>query len=264
MLRQSLVLTGLSALLSIAACAPKTPPAGSEAAPASEAGPAAPAVDQAIRKALAERLKQLPPIDEVRGTAIPGLFEVRFGTSQILYTDATGRYIVEGALIDVQSMVNLTEARLDSLTAVKFDEMPLKDALVYRQGDGSRRLAVFADPNCGYCKRFERDLMALPNVTLYTFVMPILGADSVTKSRNIWCSADPAKAWRDWMIDGKAAAEAPAACDANALVRNAEFGRRHRIQATPGLVFADGSRKSGAMSAKQLEALLTAVAAKKS
>jgi thiol:disulfide interchange protein DsbC len=261
-----LAVTLLAGLLG--GCAPRSEGTVAAAGPtqaASAGGAPAPAGDdKAIRQALAERLKQLPPIDEVRTTVIPGLYEVRFGQSQILYTDVSARYIIEGALIDVQTMTNLTEARLDALTAVRFDELPLKDALVYRQGDGSRKLAVFGDPNCGYCKRFERDLMALPNVTIYTFVMPILGADSVVKSRNIWCAADPAQAWRDWMLQGKAAPEAGASCDASALVRNAEFGRKHRIQATPGMVLADGSRKSGAVPLPQLEALLAAVAAKKS
>lgn len=245
-----------------------TPGAGADAAAkpsgkaAAEAGPASAAEEQAIRKALAAKLERLPPIDEVRRTAIAGLFEVRFGGTQILYTDAGGRYIVEGALIDTQDMVNLTEARLDALTAIDFGKLPLKDALVYKQGDGSRKLAVFGDPNCGYCKRFERDLMALPNVTIYTFVMPILGSDSVAKARNIWCTADPAKAWRAWMIDDKAAPPAAAGCDATALVRNAELGRKHRIQATPGVVFADGTRRSGAMPLPQLEKLLAAMAGK--
>lgn len=226
--------------------------------------PASAADEKTIRAALGEKLKDLPAIDEVRKTAIVGLFEVRFGGSNILYTDAQGRYVVEGALIDTRTMSNLTEARLEALTAVAFDKLPLKDALVFKQGDGSRRLAVFGDPNCGYCKRFERELMALPNVTLYTFVMPILGADSTVKARNIWCAAEPAKAWRAWMLDGVAAPGASADCDAAALVRNAEFGRKHRINATPGVVFADGSKRSGAMSVQQMEALIAVAAAKKS
>lgn len=261
------LLLGWLLVASLPACTRELPADKGSDRPATKGGdpqarPAGAAEDQAIRRMLAEKLKEAPPVDEIRTTSIPGLFEVRFGTSQILYTDATGRYLIEGSLIDLQTMSNLTEARLDALTAVDFAKLPLKDAVVYKQGDGSRKLAVFADPNCGYCRRFERDLMALPNVTLYTFIMPILGADSVAKARNIWCTGDPAKAWRGWMIDGVAAAPAGASCDASALSRNAEFGRKHRINATPGLIFSDGSKRSGAMSTQQVEAMLAAVARK--
>jgi thiol:disulfide interchange protein DsbC len=148
---------------------------------------------------------------------------------------------------------------------VPFAALPLKDALVVRQGDGSRRLAVFADPNCGYCKRFERDLLAVQNVTIYTFLMPILGSDSVAKSRDIWCAADGMKAWRAWMIDGQVPARvAPGtACDAAALERNVAFGRKHRINGTPAVLFEDGTRRPGAISARSVEQLLAAAAGKK-
>lgn len=261
----------LAALLLLSACSKTHPPA--EAATAATAaaatavaeGPAPAATDAAIRKNLAEALPKLPKIDEVRTTPVPGLFEVRFGGTEIIYTDVSGRYVVQGSLIDAKTMANLTEERIERLTAVAFNDLPLKDAIVFKQGDGSRRLAVFADPNCGYCKRFERDLLSVQNVTIYTFLMPILGPDSNAKSRDIWCAADAGKAWRGWMIDGVAPAKAPAAsnCDAAALERNVALGRKHRINGTPALVFEDGTRKPGALPAKAVESLL-ASAAKKS
>ena len=136
-----------------------------------------------IRKNLAERIPKLPKIDEVNKTPIAGVFEVRYGGTEIMYTDAEGRYIFEGSMIDTRTMANLTEQRIDKLTAIDFSTLPLKDALVIKQGTGARRLAVFVDPNCGYCKRFERDLLTVKDVTVYTFLMPILGPESTVRSK---------------------------------------------------------------------------------
>lgn len=220
------------------------------------AAPAA-ADEAAIRKNLAERLPNLPKIDEVSKTPIPGLFEVRLGT-EILYADESGNHIVQGAIIDTRSKTDLTEARVNKLTAIDFASLPLKNAVVIKQGSGARKLVVFADPNCGYCKRLERDLVALKDVTIYNFIYPILGPDSVAKSRDIWCAKDPAKAWRDWMVDGRLASKAAASCDTSALDANAELGRKYRVQGTPAVVFEDGTRAPGAIPTAQIEARMAA------
>lgn len=221
------------------------------------------AQEAAIRKALGERLPQLPKIDEISRTPIAGLFEVRYGGTNLLYSDERGDFIlVNGSMLDTKTRVDLTEARMDKLLAVDFEKLPLKDAMVVRQGNGSRRLAVFADPNCGYCKRFERDLLTLKDVTIYTFLIPILGPDSNAKSRDIWCSKDAQRAWRAWMVDGLAPIKAPAGCDAAALDRNLAFSQAHRINGTPALFFEDGTRRPGALSADAVDKLLANAARK--
>lgn len=218
---------------------------------------AAVADEAAIRKNLLERLPQVGRIDEVSKSPVPGLFEVRVGTD-IFYTDAEGNYLIEGQVLDLRQRRNLTEERQQKLLAINFRELPLKDAFTIVRGDGKRRLAVFQDPNCGYCKKFERDLQKVDNVTIHMFLYPVLGLDSVTKSRNIWCSKDRAKAWQDWMIRDVAAPAAPSpGCDTTALERNRDFGRKHQISGTPTLLFADGRRVPGAISAAQLEKLLS-------
>ena len=209
--------------------------------------------EAAIRKNLAQRLPDLPKIDEVSKTPMPGLWEVRIGTD-LLYSDAEGTYVIEGgSLIDSRNRLNLTQQRVAKLTAIRFEDLPLKDAMVIKQGNGSRKLAVFGDPNCGYCKRLERDLQALKDVTIYTFVYPVLGADSDVRSRAIWCTKDAMASWRRWMIDGVAPLRAMGECDTGAIERNVAFGRKHRINGTPALVFEDGVRVPGAMSAADLE-----------
>ena len=225
------------------------------------ASPAA-AQEAAIRKALTERLPNLPKIDEITRSPIPGLFEVRMGT-EILYSDEQGNFLVSGDLIDTRTRANLTKERIDKLTAIDFSKLPLKDAIVFRQGNGARKMAVFVDPNCGYCKRFERDVASIKNVTVYTFLYPILGPDSTAKSRDIWCAKDPAKAWRDWMLANTLPpTTADAKCDASALTRNTELGRKHRVQGTPAAVFEDGSRAPGAVPAEEIEKRLAATSGK--
>ncbi|MGC4078267.1 MAG: DsbC family protein [Rubrivivax sp.] len=220
------------------------------------------AQEAAIRKALAERLPTMPKIDEVRPSPIPGLYEVRYGGTEILYADAKGKYIVQGSILDTKTLTNLTEARLDRLNAIDFAKLPFKDAITLRQGSGKRQMAVFVDPNCGYCKRFERDIAGLKDVTIHTFLMPILGPDSNVKSRDIWCNKDQAKTWRAWMLDGVVPPKAMGACDADALARNVALGQRYRINGTPGVVFEDGTRKPGAIPLDQVEKLLAAASKK--
>ena len=178
----------------------------------------------------------------------------------IYYTDAQANYLIEGNLIDTRSKRNLTEERVDKLTAIKFEALPLKDAFVVVRGKGERKLAVFEDPNCGYCKRFERDLQKVDNVTIYMFLFPVLGADSMEKSKAIWCAKDRGAAWLDWMLREQAASAAPASCDAGAVVRNAELGRKHKITGTPTLIFSNSTRVPGAIDNKRVEQLLAQAA----
>ena len=213
------------------------------------------AQEATIRKNLAERIPQLPKIDEVVKSPMPGLFEIRVNGSEIYYTDAEANFLLQGNLIDTKLRRNLTEERIDKLTAISFDSLPLKDAFTLVRGNGKRKLAVFEDPNCGYCKRFERDLQKVDNVTVYLFLYPILSADSIDKSKNIWCAKDKAKAWQDWMVRDKPAAVAH--CDSSAIERNVELGRKHKITGTPTLLFVDGSRVPGAIASAEIEKRLT-------
>ena len=206
--------------------------------------------ESAIRKSLAERIPQFEKIDEIQATAMPGLYEVRIGTD-LFYTDAKGNYLIQGELFDTKARRNLTEDRITKLTAVDFAALPLKDAVTIVRGDGKRKLAVFEDPNCGYCKRFERDLQNVDNVTIYLFLYPILSPDSVEKSRNIWCAKDRVAAWQDYMVRDKT--PAPAACDTSALQRNLAFGKKYKITGTPTLIFTNGARVPGAIGAQDVE-----------
>ncbi len=217
------------------------------------------AQEATIRKNLAERIPQLTKIDEVSKSPMAGLYEIRVNGTDIFYTDAEGNFLIQGNLIDTRARRNLTEERVDKLSAISFDALPIKDAFTIVRGNGKRKMAVFEDPNCGYCKRFERDMQKVDNVTIHMFLYPILGADSVEKSKNIWCAKDPAKAWLDHMVrDQAVGATSAAGCDVAAITRNVELGRKHKVNGTPTLVFADGTRVPGAVSAAQVEKYLGA------
>ena len=213
------------------------------------------AQEATIRKNLAERIVQLEKIDEVSKAPIPGLFEVRVNGTDIYYTDAEANYLIHGSLIDTRQRRNLTDERIEKLTAISFDSLPVKDAFTIVRGNGKRKLAVFEDPNCGYCKRFEKDLQKVNNVTIHMFLYPILGAESLEKSKNLWCAKDKTKAWQDWML--RDVVPAAASCDSAALTRNVDLGRKYKITGTPTLIFADGGRVPGAIGAEQIEKRLT-------
>jgi thiol:disulfide interchange protein DsbC len=212
------------------------------------------AQEATIRKTLAERYPNLPKIDEISKTPVPGLYEIRFNHSDIMYADEQGNFLIQGNLIDTRNKVDLTEERQAKLTEIEFKDLPLKDSFTIVRGNGKRKVAVFEDPNCGYCKRFERDLTKIDNVTVHVFLYPILSQDSADKSRNIWCAKDKGKAFLDWMT--KDIPPPAATCDAAVLARNVEFGKKARITGTPTLIFANGTRVPGAVGADRVEKLL--------
>ncbi|NBW26269.1 MAG: DsbC family protein [Betaproteobacteria bacterium] len=214
------------------------------------------AQEAAIRQALGQRLPQLKVIDEIKPSGVGGLFEVRVNGSEIYYTDAKGDFLIDGQIIDTKTRRNLTEERIAKLTAIPFDSLPIKDAFTLVRGNGQRKMAVFEDPNCGYCKRFERDLQKVDNVTVYLFLYPVLGPDSLKKSHDIWCAKDRAVAWQDWMLRDQPAAPASAMCDTAAVARNVELGRKYKITGTPTLLFVNGLRIPGAVDNARVEQAL--------
>ena len=214
------------------------------------------AQEAVIRQALTQRLPQLKWIDEIKPAGVSGLFEVRVNGSEIYYTDAKGDFLIDGQIIETKTRRNITEDRIAKLTAIPFDSLPIKDAFTLVRGNGQRKMAVFEDPNCGYCKRFERDLQKVDNVTVYLFLYPVLGPDSLKKSHDIWCAKDRAVAWQDWMLREQAAGAANAACDTAAVARNVELGRKYKITGTPTLLFVNGARIPGAIDNARVEQAL--------
>lgn len=220
----------------------------SHAAPAGADDPAAsdPRA-QAVRKRFAERF-DATPVTGVRSTPY-GLFEVQIG-SDIVYTDEKVSFVLDGTLIDAKTRTDVTRERLEALSKVPFDQLPFELSFKQVRGDGSRKIAIFEDPNCGYCKQLRQSLRGIDNLTIYTFPFPILTADSTVKVRNIWCAPDRGAAWDAWMLEGKAPPDGT--CDVP-VEQMLALGHRLMVRGTPGIFFADGSRVGGAIPAEEIE-----------
>jgi thiol:disulfide interchange protein DsbC len=209
-------------------------------------------VEATIKKTIAPKLGANVKVESVKKSGIMGLYEVIVG-DEVFYTDEKAQYLVAGTIFDLNNSKNLTQARLDALHTVKFADLPFELAFKQVKGNGKRVVAVFEDPNCGYCKRLRHELQHVDNITIYTFMYDILSDDSEIKSRNIWCSANPAKTWNDWMVDGKEAPVAPESCKFDPHDKIIALGKQLHIVGTPAVFFTDGSRSPGFVSAAALE-----------
>lgn len=217
------------------------------------------AEESVIRKELPKNVPQIKEVDRVATTPIAGLFEVTFNGGEVVYTDAKASYLFQGALIDVKNKRNLTQEYVAKLRVVDFAMLPIADAITIVRGNGTRKLAVFEDPNCGYCKKFEQDIQKVDDVTVYLFLYPVLGQDSKNKSTQVWCSKDRASAWLDLMVREKPLNVPIDSCDVSAIERNSAFARKAKISGTPTLIFASGKRIPGAIPADQIERELAVV-----
>lgn len=223
---------------------------------ASFALPAAPAAaNDALRKSLQARFPDLG-IEQVNKSPIAGVWEV-YADGQIFYADDKGDYVLlNGMLVDTRTRSNVTEERLSRLRTIDFASLPLELAIKEVKGTGKRRLVVFSDADCPFCKRLEKSLLEVTDVTVYTFLYPIdkLHPQANERSRRVWCSADRLKAWKDWMLEGRSPT-AGADCE-NPVARLAALGEKYRVNGTPTLVFASGRTVPGALGAKDIERYL--------
>jgi thiol:disulfide interchange protein DsbC len=203
--------------------------------------------EAAIRQVMKTKFPDVR-VDGVQPAPLPGLFEVRFQSPdgpQILYTDAQANFFVDGSIIDSRSGRNLTKERLQKLTAIEFGALPLDLALKVQRGNGRRVLAMFTDPYCPYCRRFEQSLLQIDDITVYVFMFPVIRPELADHSRAVWCAPDRVKAWLDLAATEAPKVPAGGASCANPVDKVLEFGRSLRINSTPTVFFANGERGSG-------------------
>ena len=210
-----------------------------------------------IKKAIEASIGKGAKVDSVRDAGFLGLYEVMIA-GDLVYTDKKASYLVLGDVVDTKTRKNLTEERKAKLAQIKFSDLPLELAVKQVRGNGKRVFATFEDPHCGYCKKLAKELQGMTDVTIYTFLYPILSPDSTEKSKAIWCAADKAKAWNYWMINGT---EPPAGkCD-TPVEKVTALGRKLNIRGTPTIFFADGSRIPGFVPAAQIEQTINKIGA---
>ena len=220
------------------------------AAPASQAV-AVPPEAAGIKKLLEQKFPGAT-ISSIAKSPFAGLFEVQFD-DQLVYTDAKVSYVFVGSMYDADSKRNLTEERMRKLSRIAWSELPLDLAMKKVKGNGQRKLAVFADADCPFCARLENELKNVDNVTIYTFMYPIdsLHPDAARKTRILWCAPDRQAAWDEWFASRKLPDNA-GECE-TPLDKTLALGQKLKINATPTLVFADGSMVPGAIPAARLE-----------
>jgi thiol:disulfide interchange protein DsbC len=194
-------------------------------------------------------------VDAVRKAGVLGLYEIQVG-NELYYTDEKVSVLFDGNIIDTKTRKNLTQARINKLSAIKFADLPLELAVKTVRGDGRRVFATFEDPNCGYCKKLTKEMAGMDNVTIYTFLLPILSRDSAEKSRAVWCAADRAKAWNDLMVNGTV--PAAGTCDAP-IEKVVALAQKYNIRGTPTIFLSDGERIPGAVPVAQLEQKLAQI-----
>ncbi len=215
--------------------------------------------DAEIRQAV-QTLAPGAKVNSIVKSGLPGIMEVTLDGAQgpmVVYADDKGDYLLAGDLLDVKGRRNLTKERMDKLTEVKWDSLPLQQAIKVVRGDGKRKLAVFSDPDCPYCKKAEQEFTKLDNVTIYTFPYPLpMHADAARKSKLVWCSKDRSKAWLDLMLKGTIPT-GKGDCD-NPVDENLALGNRLRIDGTPAMIFPNGKRIPGYVDAARLEGMLGA------
>src|SRR3954471_21668494 len=202
--------------------------------------------EQLIRRVIEPKLNGAK-IEAVQASPIPGLMEVRFRTQQgiqILYTDPKGDNILQGEIYDSKTGRNLTDERISKLSAIKFDSLPLNQAVKIVRGNGKRVAAMFSDPYCPACQSFEQTLQQMDDMTLYVFMFPVIRPERIDDSKSIWCSADRSKAWLELALRKKAPAQAT--CD-NPVESNVALGQAIGVRATPTVFFENGDRQQGGM-----------------
>jgi thiol:disulfide interchange protein DsbC len=215
------------------------------------------AADEAqIRKVVAEKLGV--KVEGVQPGPL-GLYEVRYksqGGMRIVYTDANATHIIVGKIYEAASERDLTEERIRKLNAIKFESLPLEQAIKIQRGNGKRLVAMFSDPYCPYCKSFEQTLQQVDDITIYVFMFPVIHPELADQSKSVWCSPDRAKAWLDVALRGKVPT-APSTCP-NPVEKNLQLGRSIGVNSTPTLILASGERVSGALGKGDLTDLLEA------
>ncbi|MES2366306.1 MAG: DsbC family protein [Pseudomonadota bacterium] len=210
-----------------------------------------------IKKTLLEKFPGAA-IASIAKTSYSGLYEVLID-GQIVYVDDNAKYLFVGSVVDIKTRQNLTNERLEKLNAVKFDSLPFADAIKTVKGDGTRKLAIFSDPDCPYCRKLEQELTKVNNVTIYTFLYPIvsLHPEANANAKAIWCAPDRNKAWDDAMLRG-VMPKNNGSCK-NPVESNIALGNKYRVTGTPTIIFENGQRVPGMVPADKLNELLNTV-----
>lgn len=181
-------------------------------------------------------------IESIQQTPYSGLYEV-VTDETILYTDDKASFVLAGAIVDTETLKDVTQERMKELSQVDFSSLPLDKAIKWSKGEGTHKIVTFEDPNCTYCRRLYKELQALPDVTVYTFMLPILSADSRKKVTNIWCSENKYETWNNWMANSKTPPSVEKCEEPTTEIL--ALSRKLKVRGTPVILFENGERFNG-------------------
>src|SRR3989338_579544 len=201
-----------------------------------------------IRQSMQSKFPNIGKLEHIVKTPYAELYEIVID-GQLLYTDEKGQYLFDGSIIETKSRLNLSDERRRKLFAINFDKLQLGLAVKKVKGNGKRRMAYFTDPNCSFCKRLEKELAKVRDVTLYVYLYPIFPNSSETV-RNVLCAKDPVKAWDDLMLNSIAPAGANCETSTDKVLA---LGKELRVNGTPNLIFGNGTQSPGYLPAEEIE-----------
>jgi len=216
--------------------------------------------EQAIRQVFKSKLPntQVTSVEKLRYADLYEVTVLGDKGHAVFYTDALGQIMLVGNLIETRTDRNLTEERMRKLSAIDWNSLPFQWAVTTRRGNGRRQIAIFSDPNCPYCQKFEKDLAAVDNITVHIFMWPVVKEESVRLTKSVWCSKDRAKAWNDLMLK-RVEPTAPTDCE-NPIDKLIPLGQRLGANSTPTWFPPSGEKYLGALPMSTVIPILDATA----
>jgi thiol:disulfide interchange protein DsbC len=192
----------------------------------------------------------------VQPSPVPGLYQVIAG-DQVVYTDASGDHMIVGRMMDTKTRQDMSAQVLDSYYTIDFKSLPFGQAIKIVKGKGEHKIALFADPDCPYCKQLEQNMKSLNNVTVYLFLFPLeqVHPHATADATAIWCSPDRASAWTNWMLNGT---QIPTggSCANDPITNIHALADSLHVHATPTIFLENGKRIDGAVPTSQLEGMI--------
>lgn len=212
-------------------------------------------------KTMLEKLNKEYPklnVEDVIFLPTVNLYELHIkNNTNLAFTNPNIDYfLMAGEIVDAKNKKSITADRELINVQRFFFNLPVDKAIVIKYGKGTRKVAIFTDPDCPFCKASDQDIhkkLTNQDITFYYYMNPLKipgHEEAPLKARKIWCSPDKGKAWTDWMING-VLPNNPGTC-ANPVADTKALSEAVGFNSTPTLVFDNGLVWRGQMMSEQV------------